>query len=155
MKDLIGGAFFFLLAGSWLWQANDIRNPGFDELGPAFVPRLVLVPILLLAIWQMAAGLRQFRTDPEGWPSRTPSGAMLRSFARPIGLLLLLVAFTWVLTAQAVRFEIAGAVFVLFSGIVLAGWRDRRLLAWIVAVSLTIPPVVGYVFKSFLFVNLP
>lgn len=155
MKDLIGGAIFSLLAAVWLWQAEGIRDPGFDALGPAYVPRLVLVPILLLALFQVISGLRQLRVGGGARALPKSNGRDLRTRARPAGLLVLLVAFTWALTSQAVRFEISAAIFVLLSGLLLAGRRDRTLLAWIVAVALTIPPLVGYVFKSLLFVNLP
>lgn len=151
MKDIIGGSIFLVLSVVWLVQSGSIRDPGFDELGPAFLPRFVLVPIVVLSLWQIWSGWRELRMAEGDESARID----LASMKKPLMLLALLTGFIWAVAAQAAPFELSGGIFVLLSGLAMSGLGNRQLVAWIVLTALILPMVVGYVFKTLLFVNLP
>ncbi|MGV0875888.1 tripartite tricarboxylate transporter TctB family protein [Martelella sp. FLE1502] len=153
MKNLIGGAVFAVLSAGLLLLTGQIRNPHFDPLGPAFLPRFALVPMLLLSLWLILSGVRELRAAPSG--DGAGNGLDLGHLRAQVLLMIELGAFIWVLNTRFVPFELAAGVFVFICGVTLIGLRDRRLLYWLCATAVVLPIAVGWVFKNLLYVSLP
>lgn len=151
MKDIITGIVFAVFSAAMLYFSQDIRDLGFDPLGPKFLPRLVLVPLLLLSVALIVTGSLKLKAEPEDFPEPN----FWQSVRAPALLIVELGAYIWALTSRVVLFEVSSALFILVAGVTLMGFRDRRLLAALVAVAILLPILVGYVFKTYLHVALP
>ncbi len=153
MKNLIGGAIFAALSAVLLLLTGHIRNPHLDPLGPAFLPRFALVPMLLLSLWLILSGIRQLRATPSGGGGE--GGLDLAHLRGQVLLMIELGVFIWVLNTRLIPFELVAGVFIFVCGVTLIGLRDRRLLYWLLATAVVLPIVVGWGFKNLLYVSLP
>ena len=156
MRDILAGAAFLIFSLFFLWASFGIYDPGFDPLGPIFMPRLALTPIALISVLLIVKGALTLRGDLAVTDAAPPAAPPSEVVARwkPVLVLVLLAAYIFVLNTRAIPFEFLTPVFILAAGLSLVPW-NRGALIPLVIVAIAIPPGVAFVFKRFLFVNLP
>ncbi len=155
MRDILAGTAFLIFFLFFLWASFGIYDPGFDPLGPAFMPRLALVPIALVSVLLIVKGMLERRHTlaiaPEA-PAAFDEKPI--SPGKPILLLILLAGYVFLLNTGLIPFQYLTPVYIIVTGLSLVPWTRQALIP-LVIVAIVIPPAVAYVFKSFLFVNLP
>jgi len=156
MRDILSGAAFLIFSLFFLWASFDIFDPGFDPLGPIFMPRLALTPIALISVLLIVKGTLSLRSDQAvtaAAPPAAPSGGTGARWKQVL-ILVLLAAYIFVLNTRAIPFEFLTPAFILAAGLSLVPWTRGALIP-LVIVAIAIPPGIAFVFKRFLFVNLP
>lgn len=153
MKDLISGLLFAAISIFFWISSYSINDPGYDILGPRFLPQLTLVAIFILSQTLLWSGVRQLHTknQDEETKLKFDFSALMKS-GKILGIL---VVFSFALVNRIVSFEVSGIVFMLACGAVLVDRKNKHQLIAMVLVGVIIPLVVGYAFKTHLFVNLP
>lgn len=157
MRDMISGALLCAFAVFLLLDSRSIRNPGFDVLGPAFLPQMVLWLILVLAVGLVVQAhiRRRANYDMEREPDIGQAIDRATLF-RSAGVVFLLAAFIFSITSALAPFELLASVYMIATGTLLlpTGPNIRNVLL-VTVVSVITAFVVGYVFKTLLYVNLP
>ncbi len=156
MQNVLTGGITLALAVFFYAATYLINDPDFDPLGPRFLPRLMLVPIAVMASWIMFQGIRELRAqnsprDDGSDPARTVSW---NPTLRAIATVVLLALYIGGLNTRAVPFEYLTGVYLVGAGLVLVA-PDWRRIPWLLGLAILAPPILAYVFRRFLFVNLP
>ncbi|MEO1017925.1 MAG: hypothetical protein AAFY56_09550, partial [Pseudomonadota bacterium] len=63
MQSVITGGATLAIAIFFYGATYLIHDPGYDPLGPRFLPRLTLVPIGLIAVWILFRGILELRAQ--------------------------------------------------------------------------------------------
>lgn len=174
-QDIISGITFLIVVGFFYYHALQSVDPGFDALGPMFVPKLLLTGIGFLALLLVGKGvldhinarreigspgidaddLEQISPgNPEAQTTPSTAFSGRRGVLKLAGVLLLLGLFVAAINTRWVQFEILGAIYLIASGF-LIGADSRKIRIAIIALGILLPLSIGYIFKTYLFVNLP
>ena len=152
-RNIYAGFGFLVLAGLLIASNLTLKNPGFDPLGPAFMPRFALAVVGVSAVILLGQGLLALRKLAIRTGGAAARAAPL-SLVRPVGAIVLLAAYIELLVLQVSSFEVITPFYLFASGALLGPRTPRALIALaILAVGASL--VVGYVFKTLLYVNLP
>ncbi len=148
MPRWIGSAVIIVAAALLLPQVGKIR-PGFDPLGPAFLPSVVLWSVIALGVLDILVHLKRPDTGPRT-ADDLPASLNMRSMVT----VLLLVLYIGAIASRLLPFEIITSVFLvtLISLLRRPPWMQFIL---IVVGSAVLSFTLGYVFRSVLFVFLP
>lgn len=132
-------ALLVVIGAVMLWDSSRLADlGGYSGVGPASVPRVVAVCLILLAVWTVVAA---FRGD---FPEREPQQ---------------IVPVVWIiagLAAQLMLLKIAG--FAIATGVLFAFTArafGRRNLAFSLPVGILLSYAVWVVFSQLLMLNLP
>lgn len=153
MKDIVAGLVLLLVSVVLYWQATLIWNPGFDLMGPAFTPKLVLVVLALLSLGLIVSGILEHRRTTTEAPDE-PAPADRDGLRRQVGVVVLLFLYVVALCSGKVGFEIASLVFALATGGFLMP-RTKTAAITLLATSTAVVFGVSYIFRNILFVALP
>ncbi len=162
MQNVITGGVTLAVAIFFFAASYQIHDPDFDPLGPRFLPRLTLVPIGLIGLWFIIQGVWQLRASdgPKGdglETETTPSHGSTfdrSTILRALATVGLLAIYVWALNTRQVPFEYLTGIYLLCSGTILVAPEWRRM-PWLIGLAIIAPPILAYIFRRFLFVNLP
>ena len=152
--------FWIIFSTFFLWKSLKIPNPGYDSLGPGFLPSIVLIGIIIFASCSIIQNLinnlslKNHITSSSEEETIITNGSTEYNPYKPLFVILILSSFIWALNEQIMRFEILAGLFMFCSGIVLSGISKTYILINII-LSLSMPLIIGFIFKSFFFANLP
>ena len=162
LQKILPDLAFIGLALGLLVESRGIKNPGFDLLGPAFLPQAILVGIIMVSAISILTqylenrgGLPDELARPSEPTSDCSSGeAAQASIAKVLILFGMLLVFVWSIYNQITKFELSGALFLFASMTFLSG------LGWGVLirngiVAIVLPLVLGMLFRNYLYINLP
>lgn len=161
MRDFVSGAILIVFAAGLLLNSKTIENPGYDLLGPAFLPQFALWVILLLAVGLVLQSLisrSKPALDDDSSENRLEKAPQFTKSAlfRSVGAVVLLAAFVMAVSESIARFEILASVYIFLSGLLLLPVsRSNQTVFLIGLISIVTALVIGYTFKNLLHVNLP
>lgn len=156
MRDFLFGGVLLLFSIVALINSLGIRNPGYDSLGPAFLPRMALILVGGLSMVLVLRGLRQAREhgSEAGGPWLDALMGWAQTNFRALCVATLLAAYICAINFKLAGFEILSTLFLVATGTLLAR-RNPKTMALIATVSVVAAIAVGYVFKTVLRVYLP
>ncbi|WDR03550.1 tripartite tricarboxylate transporter TctB family protein [Devosia algicola] len=156
--DIAAGLLFLILSIGLYFRALQIHNPGFDPLGPAFMPEFALILIAGCSLLLMAQGLLALRhpAPPGALEAGQPTRLKTRilDMLRPFGAILLLALYISMISIKLASFEVLTLVYFIATGL-LIGARGNISISILFVASILTSFSVGYVFKNLLYVNLP
>nr|WP_306267231.1 tripartite tricarboxylate transporter TctB family protein [Pararhizobium sp. IMCC3301] len=155
MRDIVSGLLLTAFSAVMYWRATLIANPGYDLLGPGFLPKFAVALMgILSAILLAVAVLKQVRQTASAERAELLSWSLPLDLIRQSLIVFLLGAYVYILISGWAHFELASVLFVLSAGAVLAPLKARALIILGITTVLAVF-VVSYTFRNILFVNLP
>lgn len=149
--DLWAGIILLVFCVVILISTFTIPDPGFDPLGPAFMPRFAIAILVICAL--ILINKNEKRPRPNGTELPPEEQETIR-YIRPISVLAALAVYIQLLVMQVALFEWLTTLYLIGSGMIV-GIKGRKEVVILVIVSLIVAFSVGYLFKTLFYVNLP
>ncbi|WP_136659257.1 tripartite tricarboxylate transporter TctB family protein [Nitratireductor sp. XY-223] len=121
-RDFFVALFFLILSGVMFVATFQLPPPMFGQMSPALWPRIILVPLALLAFVLLISSQRG---EAEEQPRRS-LGEWFGYYRNPIVCFALF--FLFLVTMPVLGMLIGGLAYVFLTLSVLGGWKPRQLL---------------------------